>query len=380
MIRFLLIALALTAGASQAAAQRQAPAPSNRQSEPPPPRTYTQADLWSRGGDRITFNLARISFPAELGEMRINRITEASRQGQGLDNAVLFTSPDDQVFATIYAYAPALADAGLTAHMTDHAIRIQSGDSLRMTGGGIVAAGGRDGVAIRADYTGFRSARLASSAAFMRVGSWIIKLRVSGPGARRAEVEQAMTLLLRDMRFEGGAAPSPARPVTTGNCARDAGQPARLAPADRAEAMEDAIMGHRVGADVEGRGATPWCPSSPLRLPNTTLPVLLSTAEAGDEDSRRSVLIGLVADNGTMIEVVQRRFRDRTRFILMHHQIGRSTVLGSYASAPTNEQLADILSGVDRAGGQARALIDYEASGDSRVTVIAAPEPATPRT
>lgn len=379
MIRSFVIALTLAFVASAAGAQTAAQ--STQQTEQPP-RTYTQAELWNRSGDRITFALAQISFPAEIGAMRIDRISEASREGRGLDNAILFMSPDRQVFATIYVYAPALADVGLTAFMTDHAIRLQSDSGLRVTGGGIVAAGGREGVAIRTDYTGYRDARLASSAAFMRAGGWIIKLRVSGPGQRRAEVEQAMTALLRDLRFEGEVAPSPARAVATGNCARESGQAARRGPTDQAETMEDAIMGHRLGAEVEGRTGPLWCPSSHFRLPNMSgpTPVLRATADAGGEDSRRSVLVALIADNGTMIEVVQRRFRGRTRFVLMHHQIGRSVVLGSYDAVPTDEQIANILSGADREGGQARAVIDYQASGDSGVTVIAAPEPATPTT
>ena len=372
MIRFLLIALALAASATGAVAQQQQA----------PPRTYSQSDLWARSGDRISFRLAQISFPAAPGGMRIGRIAEASLQGRGLDNAVQFVSRDEQVFATIYIYAPAMADIGLTAFMTDHAIRIQSSAELRTTGGGIVAAGGREGVAIRADYSGFRDARLASSAAFMRVGHWIIKLRVSGPGARHAEVDQAMTALLRDLRFEGNVAPAPARPVATASCARDAGAAARLVVSTAAETMEDAIMGHRLGAQVEGRTEALWCPASQFRLANMSgsTPVLRATGAAGGDDSRRSVLVALVADNGTIIEVVERRFRDRTRFVLMYHQIGRSAVLGSYASVPTDAQIQNILSGADREGGRIRAAIDYDASGDSRVTVNAGPEPETPTT
>src|SRR5436190_12860298 len=121
MKSFILALLALALGAAPAAAQ----APQQQNAPRPAPRTYSQADLWDRGADRISFRLANISFPTAAGPTRLNRIVEASREGQGLDNALLYYSPDEQVFATVYVYAPALADAALTAFMPDHAIHLQ---------------------------------------------------------------------------------------------------------------------------------------------------------------------------------------------------------------------------------------------------------------
>lgn len=347
-----------------------------------PPRTYTQADIWTRNEDRITFTLAGIRLPTRIGVLRLTRSVEASHEGRALDNALIFASADEEVFATVYIYAPALPDAALTAFMTDHAIKLQSGAELRTLRSGVVAAGGREGVAIRNDYAGYRPQRLASSAAFMRAGRWIIKFRISGPEARRAEVDEAMTVLLREMRFEGDTAPAPVRPVATTTCARGSGPVARPIASTSAETMEDAIMGHRLGARVEGRTEISWCPSSQLQLANMSgpTPVLRATGTTGGGDSRRSVLVALVADNGTTIEVVERHFQGRTRFVLMYHQVGRSSVLSAYASVPTDAQIQDILSGRDREGGRIRAFIDYDASGDSRVTVNDAPRPEAPQT
>jgi hypothetical protein len=114
MIRSLLIALSLVA-ASPAAAQSH---------EARSARTYTQADLWNRSGERITFSLGGISLPTRAGETRMTRSVEASQQGRGLDNALLYFSSDEAVFATVYIYAPALPDAALTGFMTDYAIHL----------------------------------------------------------------------------------------------------------------------------------------------------------------------------------------------------------------------------------------------------------------
>src|SRR5437870_13850175 len=102
MRHFILAALALAIGATQAPAQ--APQQSQQQ---PAPRTYSQADLWDRGAEWITFRPGNVSLPTTLGSMRLDRSLEASQEGQGLDNALLYFSPDRAVLASVYIYAPA---------------------------------------------------------------------------------------------------------------------------------------------------------------------------------------------------------------------------------------------------------------------------------
>ena len=369
MIRSLLIALSLVAAGPAAAQSHEAQSG----------RTYTQAELWTRSGERITFSLGGISLPTRAGEIRMTRQVEASQQGRGLDNALLYASPDRAVFATAYIYAPALADAALTAFMTDYVIQLQSGAGLRTLRSGVVTAGEREGVAIRADYAGFREERLASSAAFMRVGRWIVKLRVSGPEARRAEVEAAMTALLGEVRFDGPTQPAAAEPITAPACESTPSRAARPVQSSDADTMEHAIMSH---TPVDDAASPRWCRSVGYRHPEALgpTPVLRDMSPGVGEDSWRRVLIALVADNGTMFEVAERRFQNRTRFVLIHHQIGRTTVLGAYDSVPTDEQIADIALGRDREGGRARATIVHQASGGSSINVQVAPTPASPRT
>jgi hypothetical protein len=147
--------------------------------------------------------------------------------------------------------------------------------------------------------------------------------------------------------------------------------------------MEDTIMSvfleSRNGGD-DGEATAPrpprrgadWCRSTGFTLPNMggATPVLHATNAGTGGDTRRSVLFALIADNGTLLEVAERRFRNRTRYLLIHHQIGRTMVLGAYDSLPTDAQLADILNGRDREGGQARAVIEYQASGDSNINLL----------
>jgi hypothetical protein len=374
MIRFLLFALAFAAGTAPAVAQRQrAPAPA---------RAYSQTDLWTRSGDRINFTLADVSFPTEAGATRLERAAEASQEGQGLDNVLIYATPDRAVFVTVYIYAPALPDAALTAFMTDHVVGSLSGPEFRRLRSGVVAAGGHEGVAIRFDYTGARQERLASSAAFMRVGRWIVKLRVSGPLTRDAEVRSAMDALLRGVRFSGELQPAPAVPIAAADCPSRSARAARMLPANDAEDAAEAIMA-AAGVDLPGRSveapARGWCRSTGYRLPNAaaSTPILRDLAPEGNNGRR--VLLALLSDSGAILEVVERRAETRVRYVLLHHQVGRTLVLGAYDSPPTDGQIRAIETGEDRDGGRARAVITLQANGDSNIGIQASPAPPTPR-
>jgi hypothetical protein len=349
------------------------------------------SELWQRADERITFTHAQISFPVRAGATTLQRAVELSRQGAGLDNGLQYLSSDERVFATVYIYYPGLPHAGVSAWATDNAIRVQSGDELRLLGSRVVAAGGRPSAAIRADYSGFRDERLASSAAFVKSGRWIVKLRVSGPEARRADVERTMTALLEGMRFHGEDQPRRAEPIEVGDCADGNGQAAPLATGDADDALEEAVIGVLDGAGDNGReegarhaAATPelgrqWCLSSRLRIGDSVIPVLRSQAGSpGDHD--RSVVLAIISDSGMLLEVVETRRRNR--FVVLHHEIGRTRLLGAFAAVPSDEQIAEVLSGASPEAATARATIIHKVDGNTEVNLHVMPEaaPAAPTT
>jgi len=257
-------------------------------------------------------------------------------------------------------------------------MRAQSGEGFRLLESRTVAAGGRAGVAIRADYAGFGREGDASSAAYLSVGAWMVKIRVTGPEARRAEVERVTTDLLDGIRFEGDA-PRAAEPIELVDCpAAGPAPPAALLAESADEAMEDAIMSHATG----GPPTVPqrWCVSSRRRTGNFSLPILRAVVGPPGEDSRRSVVFAFLTDSGGALEVAERRFRNRLRYALMHHGTGQTRVLGSWDAPPTDSQVEAVIAGTDPAGGRARATIQYQSSGDSGITLHVVPPPRAPTT
>jgi hypothetical protein len=338
--------------------------------------TPASPGLWHRDGDRITFTTARFSFPAGAGVVALVGAYEFSRPGEGLDSGLQYESADREVFASVYVYAPSLAHEGVTAFATDNAIRVQSGSDLRLLNSRVVSAGGRDGVAIRADYSGFRQGRGATSAAFIRAGAWIIKLRVSGPEARRPDVEATMAALLANLRFEGSAKPWLASPLNVSDCANRPDHAAPVVPHTGADTLEDAVFDASNATQTEPRHDPPghevtteldpnMCLSARAHVGNSTVSILRATT-AG-RTAIRTVLLALLTDSGTLIEVMENR--ERHVFVMYYHQIGTTYVLGRYGAIPTDEQIVNIVSGADHDGGNIRATITYPGNGNSSITI-----------
>ena len=183
--------------AAQPAQPQQPAAPTPAPATPAP---APGSEQWLIGDTRIASVPARIVFPRNAGVLDAYNPMEFSHEGEGIDNAIQYRSADRAIIGTVYIYYPGLPHSGLSAFATEEVMRQMSQTPL--TGGEmrIVAAGGVEGVAIRADYAGFMEG-MASSAAFIKTGRWIIKLRVSGPEARRAEVDAAMAALLAGITF-----------------------------------------------------------------------------------------------------------------------------------------------------------------------------------
>jgi hypothetical protein len=361
------ILLFFMALAAPAAAVAQAPAPTT--------------SVWRRDNDRVTLVTPAISFPAQAGTARLTEAREFSHPGEGLDNVVQYASADRSVLATAYVYYPGLPHVGLSAYATDRAIRQRSGEALRFLGTQVTRAGGHEDVAVRNDYSGFAGS-MASSAAFVRAGRWIVKLRVSGPENKRDEVMSAMTALLEGIRFEGEVLPTAAAPLQISPCASASDTPARLLPDDMAQTAENAIVipfARTPESGDEGTGeAFPlalrfddrWCTWTLARIGNSEVAILRAAGLPENPADRvgRSRLIAPLTDAGGTLEVVETR---EGRFVTLHHQIGETRVLGTFDALPSDEQIVAIIAGSDPEASRIRASVEFRANGDQEVTIIA---------
>ena len=342
-------------------------------------------DPWVRSNERVTLPAAGVSFPDRAGIVALSETLEFSRQGEGLDNVLQYVSSDRQVFATVYVYLPGLAHAGLTAFMTGQVVLGQSAD-VRELGSRIVAAGGHDGVAIRSDYSGFRR-NLASSAAFVKAGRWIVKIRVSGPDNRADEVRAALSAMLEGVRFGDEAPPRPAAILQPGECPHE-GPPARQLPGNYEQLMIDGLTAVVDGASVETRDESGnrveptatrvgdhWCISSRARIGQNSYSILRASAPSNSPMGTAVLLVPL-NDAGVTLELVEVERERQRRFMVLFHEIGRTAVLGTYDRTLTDDQVAAIVSGADREGNRVRTSVQIRSNGDTEMVV---PPPPTNR-
>jgi hypothetical protein len=313
--------------------------------DPPAPGPF-----WEVSEGRLSFRPAQLSVPRRAGGVEYFETTEFSHKGEGVDNAIKYRSADQKVFATLYVYYPSIAHTGVQAIATDQAIRGSArSPNIRSLGTGIASAAGMRGVAVTADYDHYLGEHHTKSA-FIKAGRWMLKLRVTGPESRSAEVNAVMTALLDGLRFEGKVQPRPAVPIVARDCApadrpeaapvAGGGEAATIAvsdaagePAVKAAGGDQKALPARIGRD--------WCRTK-LQVQGQQMAVLQAAGKKrpGRGLDADSALLVLFNDGGGVLEVV--RLAKGGKYLLLHHEIAEVKVLESYDRLPSLAQIGGL--------------------------------------
>lgn len=309
---------------------------------------------WTMAGDMIRVAAAGISAPTTLATMALDKTGEISNGGRGIDNIAQYVSADGAVQASIYIYMPGFADAALGAHMTDRAIMERFGPATRRTSYDSVGVGGRPDAAIRAVYDDAGDGTLTTAAAMIHAGRWLVKLRITGPSERRAEVLADLDAMLSGLRFDPSATPLAAAPLVPASCLVQARGIAR--PVDDGSAD---LAARQPGFPSDGRDAL--CVRGHVKTASGALEIL-----QGVGDARGSVLVP-VDDGGTVMAFDPVGTSGAYRLSI--HSVGRTEVYDAYDRLPSEAQIAAILDGKDPATARARSTTAYAASGERTVNV-----------
>jgi hypothetical protein len=327
--------------------------------------------FWKVSGDRLSFEPAKLSAPRRAAAAEYFETVEFSHPGEGLDTAIKYRSADQKVFATLYVYYPSFAHSGIQAIATDQALRgSPRSPDLRSLGTGTASAAGRRNVAVTADYDHYLGDN-RSKAAFIKAGRWMLKIRVSGPESRSAEVGAVMTALLDGLRFEGEAQPRPAEPVAASGCGpterpdatvvTGGGEALTIAASDAAgePALKAKGGGHKALPARVGRG---WCRTL-LQVGDQKMAVLQATGgkRSGRAGAPESALLALFSDGGGVLEVV--RNPKEGKYILLHHDIAEVQLLESYDRLPSLPQIARLFA----QPAQIRARLQLRPDGSTDV-------------
>lgn len=357
----ILFAALLLGLAGPSAAAEQAPAAAD------PARSGA---FWTVSDQRLTFEPAGLSAPRRAAGAEYFETKEFSRPGEGVDSAIKYRSADQKVFATLYVYYPSFAHTGVQAIATDQAIRSPRSPNIRPLGTGVASAAGMRGVAVTSDYDQYLGEN-HTKAAFIKAGRWMLKLRVTGPQSRSAEVASVMTALLDGLRFEGKVKPSPAAPISAGQCAPtdrpDAavvagggGDAASIAMSDAAgEPVVNPVRGGP--KSVPARIGRDWCRTR-LQAGNQEMAVLQATGKGRPDRGLDgdSALLVLYSDGGGVLEVV--RLAKGGKYLLLHHDIAEVKVLESYDRLPSLAQIGRLFSETNPVSIRARIRLKTDGS------------------
>jgi hypothetical protein len=308
------------------------------------------APFWAFLNGRLTHVPTGMTFPDRVGDQDFEAIGISSHHGEGLDDALEWQSNKRESFSTLYLFRPSLADAGIEAAMTDALIQRQYGNATHPYDDRIVAAGGATGVARRLFYEGLvtNGLQMWSGAAFVKVGAWLVEVRVSGPATKRVKLEADIQSLLDNLHFSATTPPHPFHNITFSDCPAPTNERAAVAanvtPVD-ATAIAVGIMGFdgKITEKKDGRTFQ----SDLTRVPDRLCRMVISTSKglglrlwpadtnAGGFGITRISQFLVLDDAGETIEVSRANKPDAPWYITQH-LIGEGRLLAAL-NAPLSE-------------------------------------------
>jgi hypothetical protein len=218
---------------------------------------------------------------------------------------------------------------------------------------------------------------------------------VSGPEARKAEVETAMTALLAGVRIGTGIQPFPAAPVTVAPCTDGDGKKKarQLKDPEMVDIVAHSLIGAVDGAGMEATDKTEKANSRATSLPSripaafcrsdastgaARVPVLRAAGGPAPGIGGRTRLVAILSDAGDMLEVVH--VPNFKRYLLLHHKIGQTAILSGWDGVPSDEQVTAILIGQNQDAVRPRAVVQLR-PGKAEITLGASqPKPVRPTT
>lgn len=345
-----------------------------------PAMAQNMEGVWKGSKDRIAAPPANVSFPREMGGLRLTGTSESSDKGSSLDNVAEYRSADRAIWGTIYVYRPGYPDAAIAAYMTDRAIRLTYGSGLKRLSQAVVSIGGQPGSAIRMTYSGGvirDSGPLASAAAFAHVSGWILVFRVSGPIDRPTEVAAALDAMLATTQFTADAYVLPAAPL-------DFGPPCPARPSGTVKPFNSENPGaNALGAAMmmtivvdkpkkKDDALTPNFPADGLTrvcVRGTLADPGLDVLQPAGVDDPDIILLPL-NDTGDTIWV--RKNILGGGYTLGKADIGRTRILGEVDRMPDTDQLGQIFGDSQNPLLAIRSTVTIKAN--SNVTIAVAPD------
>jgi hypothetical protein len=334
--------------------------------------TSASAEAWERSGERLSLPRAGLSFPLQAGTLALTETREASLGGEGVDNVAQYKSGDGGVFATLFVYMPAYADAALAGYELEKIIGERYGG--RRASSKLVPAAGVPNGALRRVYVDAEGGKLVTSAALIKAGRWLAVVRVSGPAARQAEVESALDAMVGGFAASASSPVDPVAELQVSDCPA----PSKKAAKRKQMRLEGAgldnnpiarmLIDATLAGGITDKDKPPFPPSI---ADNGRRPVcirervkvganVIDMMQPAGDTSKPQAIIGLVNDAGRTIEM--RRGEMGDLYLLRVHDVARTASFGAFDRPLDPSQIGVILTADPQAAGML-SQTTYKADG-----------------
>lgn len=333
---------------------------------------------WFVKDDGISVHHSGIILPFKLG--KLNALSnEAPKSGRnGMDNIIQYRKANSDVFASIYIYKPSFVDAELTAKMTNNAINT----SFAVDGPpDIYKTSPIAGIENSAIVMGYKKTgkRLATAAGFAEIGSWIIKIRVSGPENEFDKVMSVMSDALSTIKISDDASAQTLSLNQPKNCTIGIKGKAKIPKISESKALENSLLSGliaQIGAeivadekeneDVEEReriSFSNWCIADSFAIENINYNIYRTV------DEENSTTIMPFSDTGNVFHTSNMLLsKDRN---LSVYNIGSISNYGVIKGDLSAKQYSQILSGQSKLKLQKKSENIIKANGDTNITLFA---------
>lgn len=299
-----------------------------------------------------------ITAPREAGGLRLTRLQNV--RNSPVDVYASYASQDGAIFSTLHVYRAAHPDPTYGMRMTTRAI-LGSNPQASAQDETLAVVAGTPALRRRAFTGSGRDATGYSLAGLLRAGDWMVKLRVTGPGARRAEVDAAFDALIAGLTFGPGVRPQAAPLETVSSCPEPANLPSPR-PIEAPGADFGAILRRGVNAHTAGQSL------APRRLCSMAIVDLNGSKEIVSEEGLGAPRAMLLSDAGDALVVLSTRAGSTTAWWLVVAVRNEAQLYGPYDRAPSAAALADVVRGSESWSGALRASLTRDAEGRIQIT------------
>lgn len=338
---------------------------------------------WFLEDDGISVHHSGIILPFKLGNLDAVS-DEAPKSGSnGMDNIIQYRKANSDVFASIYIYRPSFVDAELTANMTNNAIVLGFGIDGPADIYKTSSLGGSKDAAIVMGYKKTNK-KYATAAGFAEIGSWILKIRVSGPEAEFDEVMSIMTFALDNIKFSSEALPKPLSLQQPNICSVGLKGSAKMVKAEKGDAISNALLSgvlrelsgvlrdvdndiakavaENDDPDMQKNGFSSWCIADSFSTQDSSYNIYRTV------DEENSTIIMPFSDTGRVFYTSTSILSDKRNLSI--YNIGSIQNFGEIQGDLSPKQYNQILTGKSKLKLQTESEFIIKANGNTKTTIF----------